>query len=155
MILDNLAATRAAYENMDERLSRAFDWLRSTDLATIAPDQKVVIDGDRVYAQGQSYETIDPADGRFEAHRNYIDIQIMVSGTEVMYWTPLADLPVAKTPYSYERDVVFFEEPSFVVPLTLRAGDFAVFFPSDGHKPKCRHNNTAEKVHKIVVKIAV
>ena len=154
MILDNLAATRAAYENMDARLARAIDWLRATDLSTIAKGEKVLIDGDRVYAMGQSYETIDPATASYEAHRSYIDIQIMVEGEEVMYWTPLADLPKVKTPYTPERDVEFFEEPAFGVPLTVRAGDFAVFFPSDGHKPRCRLGD-AKTIRKIVVKIAV
>lgn len=154
MILDNLANTRAAYENMDARLARAIEWLRATDLAAIADGQKISIDGERVYAMSQSYETIDPAEGFYEAHRNYIDIQIMVEGSEVMYWTPLADLPTVKTPYNPDRDVVFFEEPSFGVPMPVRAGDFAVFFPSDGHKPRCR-NGAAEKIRKIVVKIAV
>ncbi len=154
MILDNLATTRVAYENMDARLARAIDWLRAADLSAIAKGEKILIDGDRVYAMGQSYETIDPAAGSYETHRNYIDIQIMVEGEEIMYWTPLADLSTVKTPYSPERDVEFFEEPAFGVPLTVRAGDFAVFFPSDGHKPRCRIGE-AKTIRKIVVKIAV
>lgn len=154
MILDNLHNTLAAYENMDARLAKAFDWLRATNLSALAMGEKIVIDGNRVYALTQSYDTIDPSEGSFEAHRSYIDIQIMLSGSEVMLWTPLADLPTVKTPYNYEKDLVFFEEPAFFVPLTVRAGDFAVFFPSDGHKPRCR-NGTSEKIRKIVVKIAV
>lgn len=154
MILDNLAHTRAAYENMNARLARALDWLRTTDLAALSPDQTVRIDGDRIYATLQSYETIEPAAGSFEAHCCYIDIQAMVAGTEIMYWTPLSELHTVKTPYNRERDLVFFEEPSFCVPLTVRAGDFAVFFPSDGHKPRCRVDSP-QTIRKVIVKIAV
>lgn len=154
MILDNLATTRVAYENMDVRLAKAFAWLRATDLDAIPPDEKIFIDGERVYAMSQSYETIEPHIGSFEAHRNYIDIQIMVAGEEIMYWAPLSDLAVIKKEYNYGKDAVFFEEPAVSVPLLVRAGEFAVFFPSDGHKPRCRNGNP-ETIRKIVVKIAV
>lgn len=154
MILDNLYTTRVAYENMDERLSKAFDWLRSTDLKSLTPDTKVVIDGERVFAQVQSYDTIKPETGDFETHRSYIDIQVVVTGTETIMWTPLAKLTAVKTPYDFGRDLVFFEEPDFQVALPMNEGDFTVLFPTDGHKPRCQ-NGGVSKVLKIVVKIAV
>ena len=154
MIIDNLHNTQCDYGNMDGRLARAFAWLRSTDLKALKPDQAIPVEDRRIVAITQSYQTINPADAAFETHRAFIDIQIMVSGSEIMYWSPAAKLTKVKTPYNYEKDLVFFEEPEFSVPMPFHEGDFAVFFPSDGHKARCRLGEPA-KVGKIVVKVAV
>ncbi len=155
MIIDNLHTSLCDYGNMDVRLAKAFDWLKATDLKALAPDQAIVIDGNRVKAQIQAYETIKPETGSFETHRSYIDIQIMVEGQEIMYWAPMSELTAIKTPYNFEKDLVFFEEPKHKIPMLFREGDFAVFFPTDGHKPRCQAAGKAEKVKKIVVKVAV
>jgi YhcH/YjgK/YiaL family protein len=154
MIIDNLHTSQCDYGNLDGRLARAFAWLRATDLKALKPGQVVQIEDRRISAQIQSYSTINPADGSFETHRSFIDIQFMTRGAEIMYWTPAANLSRIKTPYNYEKDLVFFEEPDFSLPLQVNEGDFAVFFPSDGHKPKCMISRPAE-VGKIVVKVAV
>jgi YhcH/YjgK/YiaL family protein len=154
MIIDNLHTSQCEYGNMDGRLARAFAWLRANDLKAIQPGQVIPIEDHRISAQIQSYLTIRPSEGSFETHRSFIDIQIMVRGAEVMYWTPAANLTKIKTPYNYENDIVFFEEPELSIPFRVADGDFAIFFPSDGHKPKCLISYPAE-VGKIVVKVAV
>lgn len=154
MILDHLYSTRCDYGNMDGRLARAFDWLRNTDLKDLDPDQAIKIDGNRIFAHIQSYETVRAEDASFEAHLSYIDIQVVVSGTEAILWTPLEKLTKVKTPYKFEKDIVFYEEPEVSVPLTLEENYFAVLFPTDGHKPRCLVGKS-ERVKKIVVKVAV
>lgn len=154
MILDNLYTTQCDYGNMGARLDRAFTWLRNNDLKAIQPGQIIDVEGKWISAQIQAYDTINPAEGFFEMHRSFIDIQIVVAGSEIMYWTPGARLETVKTPYDYDRDIVFFEEPAFSVPFTVHEGEFAVFFPSDGHKPRCKVGETVS-VRKIVVKVAV
>lgn len=154
MIMDNLYTSHVDYGEMSAKLDKAFAWLRANDLKSIKPGQKIVIDGERINAQIQAYETLQPHETRFEAHRSYIDIQIVVSGREIIYWAPLAALTEIDTPYNYEKDAVFFKDPQVSVPLTLQEGDYAVFFPTDGHKPRCVVAES-EPVGKIVVKVAV
>lgn len=154
MILDNLHTSLADYGGINPKLSRGIEWLKNRDLAALKPAQSIVIDGDRIFAQVQSYNTLLAGETRFEAHRKYIDIQIMVSGREIMYWVPLARLAHIQEAYNYEDDIVFFEEPTRSVPLYMEEGDFAVFFPTDGHKPRCVVERP-EQVVKIVVKVAV
>ena len=155
MIIDNLRTGMCDYGNMDVRLAKAFAWLKTTDLKALDPDQTIVIDDNRIKAMIQAYDSIKPADGSFEAHRMYIDIQIVVTGQEIMYWSPASELTSVKTPYNYEKDAIFFEEPKHSIPMLFRENDFAVFFPSDGHKPRCQAAGKPEKVRKIVVKVAV
>ncbi len=154
MILDNLTTTLADYGAINPKIARAMEWLKSRDLAAIEPGQVITVDGERISAQIQSYTSIEPSEGLFEAHRLYIDIQVITSGRETIYWAPLARLPGVHTPYNYEKDLIFFNEPVAHVPLHLEAGDFAIFFPTDGHKPKCQVVGP-ERVGKIVVKVAV
>ena len=154
MILDNLYTTHADYSHISPKLARAFEWLKTTDLKALKPDQVLSVDGDRISSQVQQYSTLRPEKMRFEAHRSYIDIQIVVSGRETIFWAPLARLGKISSPYEYERDVVFFDDPAVAVALRLEEGDYAVFFPSDGHKPKCAVEDP-ETVQKIVVKVAV
>ena len=154
MIMDNLYTSRTDYAHINPKLARAFEWLKSNDLKSLKPAQVITIDGDRINAQIQAYDTLKPEEMRFEAHRSYIDIQLVVSGSEVIYWAPLGRLKTIDTPYNYDRDLVFFKDPEIAVPLRLEAGDYVVLFPSDGHKPKCV-SERQEKIQKIVVKVAV
>lgn len=154
MIVDNLYTSQCDYGNMDCRLARAFDWLRTNDLKSIKPDQFVTVDQKRIVAQIQAYTTITPEEGGFEAHRSFIDIQIVVSGCETIYWAPLAHLPKIKTPYNYDKDIVIFEDPEYCTPVRLHEGDFVVLFPTDGHKARCQVSGPAQ-VGKIVVKVSV
>lgn len=154
MIMDNLYTSRVDYGQMSGKLDKAFAWLRANDLKSIEPGQTIVVDGERISAQIQAYRTLQPKEMRFEAHRCYIDIQLVVSGRETIYWAPLARLPKIDTPYNYDKDAVFFEDPEISVPLRLEAGDYAIFFPTDGHKPKCIVSQP-ESVAKIVMKVAV
>ncbi|MGM0674495.1 MAG: YhcH/YjgK/YiaL family protein [Spirochaetota bacterium] len=154
MIADNLYTSHVDYGLMNTKLAKALEWLRANDLRTIEDGQTIAVDGPRVSAIIQAYETLAPHEVRFEAHRAYIDIQLVVSGREAIYWAPLERMPHVSVPYDYDKDVVFFEEPEVAVALSLEAGDYAVFFPSDAHKPRCAAAQP-EHVQKIVMKVAV
>ena len=110
---------------------------------------KYEIVGKDLYAMVQCYDT--KADARFETHERYIDIQFMVNGRERVLWcekdgmTPSCD-------YNPEKDAQFFEDSGNAVEFLLTSGRFAIFFPSDAHKPALTVND-AEPVEKIVVKI--
>ncbi len=153
MIMDNLYTTLADYGSISPKVARAIEWLKSNDIKALEPGQTITVDGDRISAQIQAYDSIAAEETRFEAHRRYIDIQIVLSGSETIYWAPLARTPKIRTAYNYDNDVVFFEDPEVSVALRLDAGDFAIFFPSDAHKPRCIANKR-EKIAKIVVKVA-
>src|SRR5210317_929538 len=73
----------------------ALDFLRSCPPGQ--PDGRVEIDGQRVYAIIQSYDTKDEkAAPRFEAHRKYIDIQFLLSGHETMGWAAADKISVTE-----------------------------------------------------------
>jgi YhcH/YjgK/YiaL family protein len=115
---------------------------------------RVEIEGDRVYAMVQSYETKCDNQPVFEAHRKYVDIQYIVAGEELIGWVPL-DKMTAQEEYNPVKDVTLGKaargDSSWV---KLRAGELGVFFPSDAHAPK-QAVDKPSLVYKIVVKVAV
>ncbi|MBM2838908.1 MAG: beta-D-galactosidase, partial [Deltaproteobacteria bacterium] len=73
--------------SMTDALRNGIDFLLRPDIHLI-PDGRVDIDGDRVFALVQRYETVMTDAPRFEYHRKYIDIQYIVSGEEIIGWAP-------------------------------------------------------------------
>ena len=95
-----------------------------------------------------------PEDCPFEAHRKYFDIQYVAEGEEVFGYEPLDNLTPAME-YDKERDLIFYEEPDQSSSIVLKAGDFAIVPPEDGHAPRRMTKNGACQVKKIVVKVKV
>jgi YhcH/YjgK/YiaL family protein len=149
MFMDRLSNT-AVHEALPARVRRALEYLRATDLDALAPGRHEV-DGDRIFALVQDYRTRPAEDCRWEAHRQYIDVQHVVSGDERMGYVPIADTR-ERDPYDPERDVAFFEPGrDFIL---VRAGMFAVFWPTDVHAPQAA-DGPPSTVRKVVVKVAV
>jgi len=138
---------------MTPSLRKAFDFLRGKDLHAL-PDGRVDIDGEKVFALVQRYETV-PADVlKFEYHRKYIDVQFIGSGEEMIGWAPSVALQITEA-YDEKKDVCFgMVKKGAWTPVQLQAGILAVFWPDDAHAPKLAAGQPA-KVMKIVVKVAV
>jgi YhcH/YjgK/YiaL family protein len=106
------------------------------------------------FALEQVYLTKPRTEGRWESHRAYIDLQVMVAGEELMEVGAVAQLAVAED-LRPARDLIFYRPFDSGSVLRVRAGEVAVFFPSDAHLPSLRINGTAALVCKTVVKVPV
>lgn len=107
-----------------------------------------------VFTIDQVYHSKARPDGFFESHRKYIDVQVILSGEEVMEVTDISRLPV-KAAYAEERDVIIYGDAANASILRMRAGDIAVFFPVDGHMPSLQTGAGSSLVRKTVVKVPV
>lgn len=135
-------------------LQKALDFLAAHRTAE-GLAARVEIDDDVVFALVQEFETsATDAEVDFEAHRNYLDIQYVASGEEVMGWAPLSELP-HPSDYNPAKDVLHgMLSAAAMTPVTVKAGQAAVFFPKDAHAPKLAGAKPGW-VKKIVVKVAV
>jgi len=134
-------------------LQKAVAFLRSDKIQGL-PDGRVEIDGDRVFALVQRYETMMTAAPKFECHRKYIDVQFIVSGEEVIGWAPLDGMTITEA-YDTDKDICFGTvAKGRWTRAYLRAGQLAVLWPEDGHAPKLA-GSASMPVMKIVVKVAV
>jgi biofilm protein TabA len=108
---------------------------------------------DEAYASEQCYLTRAEEGARFESHRRFIDIQVLLQGREWIEWAPIDRLAVEQE-YDAEADVMFFATPGLRSRLLLEPGLAAVFWPSDAHRP-CLAVDDAVAVCKTVVKLPV
>jgi biofilm protein TabA len=151
--LKQLRAQIALTPNM----RKALDFLEHAPAAEFAglPDGKIDIDGDKVFALVQSYKTAAAGDPVvFEVHRQYIDVQYVAAGDEVMAWASTEGLP-ATAEYEAAKEAWFAAKPlAETTLLRLAAGELAIFYPTDAHAPRLAAGEPAP-VKKIVVKVAV
>ena len=138
------------YAGISTRLARAFEVLADSEVVHWA-DGRYEIDGDRVYCLIQRYTSRPPEKCNLEAHRNYIDVQFIVSGEEFIRLARPDDLEVCQS-YDSATDKALFVPRTGMTALRLGAGSFGVFFPHDAHMSCLQVDGPAE-VHKIVVKV--
>lgn len=151
MILDNLVLGRQ-YAGISPRFEKAFSFLQRVN--DRLPDGRNEIDGDDVFALVVR-TTTKPVEGRqLEVHRKYIDIQYVHTGREVMYWAPLASLKTVTMPYDAAQEAALYAFQPDAQPIRVRGGQFAIFFPEDGHIPSCAWDQP-EEVFKVVIKVRV
>lgn len=109
--------------------------------------------GEGVFALEQAYDAKPPAEGKWEAHERFIDVQVVVSGRELMGVIEVSVLKLAED-YRAERDLMFFAPAEGGSTLKVGAGGVAVFFPADGHMPSLA-DGAPSVVRKTVVKVPV
>ncbi len=100
----------------------------------------------------QEGETKPLAEGDFEAHRKYLDVQILLAGEETIMWADLEDLKPS-VPYDAGKDKEMFAGDGGAV-LRLKPGCCYVCWPEDGHKA-CRHVHNPARYRKAVVKLEI
>jgi biofilm protein TabA len=133
-------------------LEPAFEYLARLDPASVTPGRTPIV-GDEVYAVASKYTTKAVETARLEAHRKFLDVQYLVSGQETMGFLPSAEGLTVLTPYNADKDVEFFAVPSGYSPLSIRAGQFALFRTGEAHMPGC-HLDGPHDVVKVVVKVS-
>ncbi len=110
--------------------------------------------GQGMFAIDAAYLSKSRPEVFFETHRKYIDVQIIIEGAELMEVENVHRLVVSQ-PYHEERDFTKYADSATASQLVLRAGDAAVFFPSDGHMPSLQFDSRPVLVRKSVVKVPV
>ena len=128
---------------------RCFDWLKTVDANTPAGIQKLL--GDDVVVNVHGYDTLPEAECRFESHRHVVDLQYCICGGELIAWQQASRL-LAAGPYEEVSDIQFYQPAPAKTVLHMLSGNFAIFHPSDAHRPKCRDGLHAE-TFKLVIKI--
>ena len=160
-LLGSLATLRAQTARLDFFAS-TFGYLdemfhagspAATRLAAAAAGTTVKIElPGGAFALEQVYPTKARTEGFFESHRKYIDVQVVVTGEEVLEQVEISRLSVSMA-YDAERDLIKYADYATASLLRLNAGEAAIFFPADGHMPGLRPGGVAGLVRKTVVKV--
>jgi biofilm protein TabA len=146
MIIDSLE-NAGKYISLHPRFAKAFDYLKTVDLASIEVG-KYPIDGTDIHASVSAKEGVTKEGAKFEAHDHYIDIQVCPSGSETLGWKPREKCNNIKEPYNAEKDVTFFNDKPDTY-FQLQQGQFAIFYPKDVHAPMIGEG----VIRKLVIKV--
>lgn len=130
----------------------AFEYLERTDLSTM-PVGKHPVDGDRMYLTVTEAMSRPIEGQKFETHRKYIDVHVLIAGAETIGSAKASDLKVV-TPYDGEKEIEMFALPGTFRRIRMMPGQFAVFLPGQAHLPGC-HEQTPVKIRKAVMKVMV
>lgn len=106
------------------------------------------------FALEQAYETKMRADGFFESHRRFIDVQFVLDGEELLEVADISRMTV-REPYNLDRDLITYEDTADASLVRLFPGQAAIFFPEDVHMPTLRLRAAPVLVRKCVVKLPV
>ena len=137
------------YGYLHPGLEKAGAFLAGFDLQALA-DGRHEIEGDSVFAIVSECEGKGRHGARLEAHRNYIDVQYCLSGTDLIGYRPRAQCEQISGYYDAVKDVVFFADQALEW-ISIEGSTCAVFFPEDAHAPLGNEG----ACRKIVVKIRV
>ncbi|MEG0369774.1 MAG: YhcH/YjgK/YiaL family protein, partial [Hungatella sp.] len=91
-------------------------------------------------------------EGDFEVHRKYVDVQMVMKGSEDLAWAEINDLKET-IPYDSQRDAALYSGDTNHR-MAITAGMCYIAFPHDGHRP-IRHVEKPQKFVKIVMKLPV
>jgi biofilm protein TabA len=151
MILGHLDTLDVARVPLPDDVSKeVFGWMRAATADHTKPGT-YPLRGEDIFVKVQTYPTIARESGRYEVHREYIDIQCTLSGAEIIEWYP-ATLRPPKTDYDSTRDVWYVETPPAASAALILPRFFALLWPGEAHMPKISDGQHAG-VLKLCVKI--
>ncbi len=138
------------YRGIHPNLDMALERITEEFLSSVG-EERVEIKGSDVYATRFTYETIPEEESFFEAHKNYLDIHLMLEGSERVEIAP----PETLTEFNrVEANDFYAYRGEGQYRLVLSPGDFLVVFPNDAHKIKMRVDGP-ETVTKAVFKVRI
>ncbi len=149
MIVDTLENFEK-YLHINNRFKIVNDYLKNNDVTNL-PSGKYELDGTNVYLIVQEYTTKLEQSAKPEAHKKYIDIQIVLNGIEKIGYTDISNTK-QYTFYDTDKDIEFLTGDVEFKEAT--PGRFFVFYPEDAHMPSIAVNEPS-LVKKAVFKIKV
>lgn len=148
MIFDKIE-NAGSYKGISARLDKALEFIMNLDLDNLEVG-KYELEGKDLFYMVAEYETLSLDEGKYESHINYIDIQLLVSGSE-SFRCASKDSQEVTVPYNSEKDIEFYTL-SEGYDFKLVPGMFSIVMPTELHAPKLMAGKK-ENVKKVVVKI--
>lgn len=138
------------YKGMGKHLDTAIEYLKNHKLSELTPGRNEV-DGDNVFINRFAYDTMPEEKAAFEAHEEYADIHLVVSGEELIGVSDMELMTVSavdKTTDSVDCDGPVENR------VAMKPGKVLIVLPEDAHKVKIAIQDPVH-VEKAVVKVLV
>ncbi len=149
MIFGNIQNLRE-YLCMEDGIFECFNYAKENNLS--AYDRGChEIDEKRIFVNIVEYETVKPEDRFWEAHREYLDVHLMLEGTERIDLNFIQNMDVKE--YAAKDDFLSMdgEKNGSVI---LKPGDFLVCYPTDAHRTAVAADKQ-ENIKKAIFKVKI
>lgn len=148
MVFDTLDNAEQYY-CLHPSFRQAFEFLKSNGIKGLE-EGEYAIDGRNIYAMVKNYRTRMPQNGKWEAHKDYIDIQFMFEGEENMGYADIADM--REVEYITDKEQLILKgEGQFI---KMKPNSFMILFRQDAHMP-CMAIDQPKPVKKVIVKVRI
>lgn len=145
MIIDKIE-NLGMYRGLNPLFDAVIRFMEDNDLQRLENGKHLIQDG-RLFVNIQDAQGKTEDEAVIEYHKKMIDIQIPLNKPETYGYTPVADLPEAD--FNVEKDIAKIPGVRARSYVTANPGEFAMFFPQDGHAP-CIADGS---LHKAIFKV--
>lgn len=151
MIYDDISNAEFYYK-LGQNIKIGLQFLMDEDNLDRLPLGRVEIDGDRVFALVQEYESKDFEADMWEAHKKYLDIHYIVRGSEKIKIAQIENCH-HRTAYDDKEDYWLFTAEGHEI--VISEGQFIILAPEDVHQPGIMTGIKTQKIRKIVIKAMI
>lgn len=130
MIFDKLTNI-GFYKGINRNLDTAIDYILHNELSAL-PLGRTELDGDNVYVNVMEAEAGPLETRNYEIHKNYMDIQIDLSGVEIIHTGDTDSMTVEN--YNAETDFAAAQS-NLLASCTIGPGNFIICMAGEPHKP--------------------
>ena len=149
MFCDKLSNLKS-YSGVCPAIKTVCDFIEKNDLSALPAGRTELSDG--VFVNISEYEPY-PSPDKWEAHRRYADLQVVISGDERMDGASI-EMVSGGSGYDETGDYELFDCcGGYYATIWATEGTFAYFAPCDAHRPGLHYK--ADRVKKAVFKIPV
>lgn len=138
------------YSFLEEQVKECFEYAKEHDLASYEKGSHE-IDGDRLFVNIVEYDTVAAEERFWEAHKNYLDVHLMLHGIEQIDLNFIQNMDVKEFVPKDDFLPMDGEKNSSVI---LRDGDFLICYPGDGHRTAVAVNGS-QKIKKAIFKVRI
>lgn len=131
MIIDTIE-NLGKYVALNPLFADVIEFLKNNDLRTMG-EGKYPIKDKNLFLSVQVAKQRTKESAFIETHIEMVDIQIPISCAETYGYSPLCDLPEFE--YDAEMDMTKYGDTKPQTYVTIKPGQFVIFFPQDGHAP--------------------
>lgn len=138
------------FSYLEKQIMECFAYAKSHDLASYEKGSHE-IDEDRLFVNVVEYTTTTPEERFWEAHKNYLDVHVMIHGTEQIDLNFIRNMDVKEF---VEKDDFLPMEGEKNSSVILRDGDFLICYPGDGHRTAVAVDGP-EQIKKAIFKVRI
>lgn len=126
--------------------------LKTLDLVNLPLGQQELMEGIKMNVM--EFQTAEASTKQAELHREFIDIQVLISGEEAIEYSVTQPDLTRYTDYNEQDDYQLTPDVEHKNVVVLRPNMFAIFLPNEPHKPGISVNGD-KLLKKLVVKVPV